>query len=214
MSQTLNGSASLAAEDAASRKVESVLRGIKGVDTVEVSLGTGGNSLRAAFSGGGSTSYSITTDPKADQEALQNTITAKMKAIRGEGTITVSGASAGLTSSNIEVDVTAGSDADLRKASDALIAKVSKVNGISSVSSNLSASLPYIAVEINRQAAANDGMTEIAVGTAVTQAMNPSSSGSIVIGDTTLSIYIRNTDAPTTIAALQSFVKAGPRDSP
>ena len=45
-------------------------------------------------------------------------------------------------------------------------------------SSNLSASLPYIAVEINREAAANDGLTEIAVGTAVTQAMNPSSSGS------------------------------------
>jgi HAE1 family hydrophobic/amphiphilic exporter-1 len=210
VSQTLNGSASLAAEDAASKKVESVLRGIKGVDTVEVSLGTGGNSLRAAFSGGGSTSYSLTTDPKADQEALQNTITAKMKAIKGEGTITVSGASAGLTSSNIEVDVTAGSDADLRKASDALIAKVSKVNGISSVSSNLSASLPYIAVEINRAAAANDGLTEIAVGTAVTQAMNPSSSGSIVIGDTTLSIYIRNTDAPTTTAALKNFSIATP----
>jgi HAE1 family hydrophobic/amphiphilic exporter-1 len=205
VTQTLDGSASLAAEDAASKKVESELRGIKGVDTVQVSIGTGGNSLRAAFSGGGSTSYSITTDTTADQEALQNTITAKMKAIKGEGTITVSGASSGLTSSNIEVDVTAGSDADLRKASRALITKVGKVHGIASVSSNLSASLPYIAVVIDRAAAANDGLTEFAVGSAVTQAMNPSSSGSIVVGDTTLSIYIRNTDAPTTIAALQNF---------
>jgi hydrophobic/amphiphilic exporter-1 (mainly G- bacteria), HAE1 family len=210
VTQTLNGSASLDAEDAASKKVESVLRGIKGVDTVQVSIGTGGNSLRAAFSGGGSTSYSITTDTKADQEALQNTITAKMKAIKGEGTITVSGASSGLTSSNIEVDVTAGSDADLRRASQALITKVGKVHGIASVSSNLSASLPYIAVEINRATAANDGLTEFAVGSAVTQAMNPSSSGSIVVGDTTLSIYIRNTDAPTTIAALKNFSIATP----
>jgi HAE1 family hydrophobic/amphiphilic exporter-1 len=205
VTQTLNGSASLAAEDAASKKVEGVLRGIKGVDTVQVSIGTGGNALRAAFSGGGSTSYSITTDTKADQEALQNTITAQMKAIKDEGTITVSGASSGLTSSNIEVDVTAGSDADLRRASQALINKVGHVNGIASVSSNLSASLPYIAVEIDRAAAARDGLTEFAVGSAVTQAMNPSSSGSIVVGDTTLSIYIRNTDAPTTIAALKNF---------
>jgi HAE1 family hydrophobic/amphiphilic exporter-1 len=210
VTQTLNGSASLEAEDAASKKVESVLRGVKGVDTVQVSLGTGGNSLRAAFSGGGSTSYSITTDTTADQEALQNTITAKMKAIKNEGTIAVSGASSGLTSSNIEVDVTAGSDADLRTASDALIKKVGKVNGIASVSSNLSASLPYIAVVIDRQAAANDGLTEFQVGSVVTQAMNPSSSGSIVVGDTTLSIYIRNTDAPTTIAALQNFSIATP----
>ena len=210
VTQTLSGSASLAAEDAASRKVESVLRGVKGVQTVQVSIGTGGNSLRAAFSGGGSTSYSITTDTKADQEALQNTITARMKAIKGEGTIAVSGASSGLTSSNIEVDVTAGSDADLRRASDALIKKVGSVNGIASVSSNLSASLPYIAVVIDRQAAANDGLTEFQVGSAVTQAMNPSSSGSIVVGDTTLSIYIRNTDAPTTMAALQNFSIATP----
>jgi HAE1 family hydrophobic/amphiphilic exporter-1 len=210
VTQTLNGSASLEAEDAASKKVESVLRGVKGVDTVQVSLGTGGNSLRAAFSGGGSTSYSITTDTTADQEALQNTITAKMKAIKNEGTIAVSGASSGLTSSNIEVDVTAGSDADLRKASDALIKKVGKVKGIASVSSNLSASLPYIAVVIDRQAAANDGLTEFQVGSVVTQAMNPSSSGSVVVGDTTLSIYIRNTDAPTTIAALRNFSIATP----
>ena len=210
VTQTLNTSASLAAEDAASKKVETVLRGIKGVETVQVSIGSGGNSLRAAFSGGGSTSYSLTTDTKADQETLQNTITAKMKAIRNAGDITVSGASSGLTSSNIEVDVTAGSDADLRKASEALIKKVSTVKGIASVSSNLSASLPYIAVKVDRQAAANDGLTEIAVGSAVTQAMNPSSSGSIVIGDTSLSIYIRNTDAPTTIAALKNFSIATP----
>jgi hydrophobic/amphiphilic exporter-1 (mainly G- bacteria), HAE1 family len=40
--------------------------------------------------------------------------------------------------------------------------------------------------------------------------MNPSSSGSIVVGETTLSIYIRNTDAPTTIAALKNFSIATP----
>lgn len=64
-----------------------------------------------------------------DQDALQNTITSEMKAIKHDGTIAVSAASAGLTSSNIEVDVTAGSDADLRAASEALIKKVSTVKG-------------------------------------------------------------------------------------
>jgi HAE1 family hydrophobic/amphiphilic exporter-1 len=205
VSQKLNTSASLAAQNAASKKVEKVLEGINGVDTVQVSLGTGGNSLRAAFSGADSITYSLTTDTTADQEKLQNTITARMKATKNEGTITVSGASGGLTSSNIEVDVTAGSDADLRKASQALIHHVSTVKGVSSVTSNLSASQPYIAVVVDRTAAADEGLTEIAVGSAVTQAMNPSATGSIVVGETTLSIYIKNTDAPTTIAALKNF---------
>jgi HAE1 family hydrophobic/amphiphilic exporter-1 len=205
VTQTLNKSASLAAQDAASKKVESALRAVKGVTTVEVSIGTGGNSLRAAFAGGGSTTYDITTNANADQDKLLATITSKMKAIKGEGDIAVSAASSGLTSSNIEIDLTAGSDADLRKASSELITHAKKIPGVATVTSNLSASLPYIAVRIDRLAAAKDGLTELAVGSAVSQAMNPSSSGSIVIGDTTLDIYIENTSAPTTIAALKAF---------
>jgi HAE1 family hydrophobic/amphiphilic exporter-1 len=205
VSQTLDKSASLAAQDAASKRVETALRAIKGVTTVEVSIGSGGNSLRAAFSGGGSTTYDVTTSSTADQDKLLATITKKMKAIKGDGDIEVSAASSGLTASNIEIDVTAGSDADLRNASTALIAKTKKIPGVSSVTSNLSASLPYIAVEVDRQKAAKDGLTELAVGSAVAQAMNPSSSGSIVIGDTTFDIYINGTNAPTTQAALGAF---------
>jgi hydrophobic/amphiphilic exporter-1 (mainly G- bacteria), HAE1 family len=205
VTQTLDKSTSLAAQDAASKQVESALRSVAGVTTVEVSIGSGGNSLRAAFSGGGATTYDVTTSAKADQDALLAAVTKKMKAISGEGDIVVSAASSGLTSSNIEIDVTAGSDADLRAASTALIAKAKKISGVSTVTSNLSASLPYIAVEIDRAKAASDGLTELAVGSAVAQAMNPSSSGSIVIGDTTLDIYIDNTSAPTTQAALEAF---------
>jgi hydrophobic/amphiphilic exporter-1 (mainly G- bacteria), HAE1 family len=205
VSQTLGTSTSLAAQDAASKRVEAALRSIKGVTTVEVSIGSGGNSLRAAFSGGGSTTYDVTTAAKADQDALLATITKKMKSIKHDGDIEVSAASSGLTSSNIEIDVTAGSNADLRKASTALIAKSQKISGVSSVTSNLSASLPYIAVSVDRQTAASDGLSELAVGSAVAQAMNPSSSGSIVVGDTTLDIYIENASAPTTIEALRNY---------
>jgi HAE1 family hydrophobic/amphiphilic exporter-1 len=205
VTQTLGTSTSLAAQNAASKKVESTLRAIKGVTTVQVSLGSGGNALRAAFSGGGATTYSVTTSPKVDQDKLLATVTSKMKAIKNDGTIAVSAASSGLTSSNIEIDVTAGSTADLREASKALIAKAEKIDGVSSVTSNISASLPYIGVVVNRQTAANDGLTELQVGSAVAQAMNPSATGSVVIGDTTLNIYINNASAPKTLAALKSY---------
>jgi HAE1 family hydrophobic/amphiphilic exporter-1 len=210
VTQTLDKSASLAAQDAASKKVSSTLRSIKGVTTVEVSIGSGGNSLRAAFAGGGSTTYDVTTAANADQDKLLTTITNKMKAIKNEGDIQVSGASSGLTESNIEIDVTAGSDADLRTASNALIAKAKKISGVSSVTSNLSASLPYIAVRVDRDAAAKDGLTELQVGEDVSQAMNPTSSGSIVIGETTLDIYIDDASAPKTEAQLKAFSIATP----
>jgi len=205
VTQTLPLGSSLEAQDAASKAVEKTLLEIKGVKTVLLTIGSGGSSLRAAFSGRGSTTFSLTTDPNADQAALQNTITKKLKTIHGEGDIKVQAAQGGFASSNIEVDITAGSDADLRKASDAILAKVNKLSVVSQATSNLSASLPYLAVQIDRAKAAADGLTEQQVGGIVTQAMNPSATGTIVIDEKTLSIYVDNPDKPVTQAQLEAF---------
>lgn len=205
VTQTLPLGSSLEAQNAASKKVESTLRGTKGVDTVLVTIGSGGDSLRAAFSGGGGASFSVTTDPDADQAALQTKVEKEMKAIKGEGDIAVSAAQSGFASANIEVDITAGSDADLRKASDAILAKVKGLDVVSTATSNLAASLPYIAVKIDRSKAAAAGLSDLQVGGIVTQAMNPSATGSVVIDEKTLSIYVANSSAPTTTAELSGF---------
>ena len=205
VTQTLPLGTSLAAQNSASKKVETELRDIPGVDTVLLTIGSGGSALRAAFSGGGSSTFSITTDPNADQAKLQDTITKRMKQITGEGDIRVQAAQGGFASSNIEIDITAGSDADLRKASDDILKKVDTISVVSSASSNLSASLPYLAVQIDRAKAAADGLSEQQVGGIVTQAMNPSATGTIVIDEKTLSIYVDNPAAPTTQAELEAF---------
>jgi HAE1 family hydrophobic/amphiphilic exporter-1 len=206
VTQTLPLGTSLDAQNAKSKTVEKTLRDTKGVDTVLLTIGSGGSSLRAAFSGGGSTTYSITTDANADQAKLQSTIAAKLKKIKGEGDIQLAAAQSGFASSNIEVDVTAGNDADLRSASDAILAKVNKLSTVASSSSNLSASLPYIAVKIDRTKAAADGLSDGQVGAIVTQAMNPSATGTIVIDEKTLSIYVNNSSAPQTSDELKAFL--------
>lgn len=205
VSQTLPLGTSLDAQNAASNVVEKKLESIPGVRTVLLTIGSGGSSLRAAFSGGGSSTFSLTTDPNADQAALQNRITRELKTITGEGDIAVQSAQGGFASSNIEIDITAGSDADLRKASDDILTKVSKLDVVSQATSNLSASLPYLAVQIDRAKAAADGLSEQAVGGIVTQAMNPSATGTIVIDEKTLSIYVDNPAKPTTQAELEAF---------
>ncbi|MEO7122205.1 MAG: efflux RND transporter permease subunit [Lacisediminihabitans sp.] len=205
VSQTLPAGASLAAQDAASKKVESALRGIKGVETVQTSIGSGGTSLRSAFGGGGGISYSITTDPNVDQAALQETVRKKVDAIKDAGEVSLAAASAGFASSDIAITIKANNQADLTKAADAVNTAVSKLKVVGQSTSNLSASLPYIAVVVDRQKAAEAGLSEIAVGGLVTAAMNPSATGSVVIDEKTLSIYIDNSNAPTTIAELKDF---------
>ena len=205
VTQTLPLGTSLEAQDAASKEVEAILGNLKGVNTVLLTIGSGGSSLRAAFSGSGSSTFSITTNPDADQAKLQAAVAAELKKITGKGELAVATAQGGFASSNIEVDITAGSDADLRQASEAILARVKTLSVVARASSNLSASLPYIAVQIDRAKAAADGLSEVQVGGIVTQAMNPSATGSVVIDGKTLSIYVNNTSAPTTTAELKAF---------
>ncbi|WP_349904027.1 efflux RND transporter permease subunit [Parafrigoribacterium humi] len=213
VSQTLPAGTSLAAEDAASKKVESVLRGIKGIETVQTSIGSGGSSLRAAFGGGGGISYSITTDPDVDQSALQETVRKEVAKITDAGDVSLAAATGGFASSDIAIDIKANSQAELSDAADAVTAAVSGLDVVAQTTSNLSASLPYIAVVVDRQKAAEAGLSEIAVGSMVTTAMNPSATGSVTIDEKALSIYIDNSSAPTTVAGLRDFTiptRSGP----
>jgi len=204
VSQTLPLGTSLEEQDKAAKKLEKVLLEVDGIETVQLSLGSSGNSLRAAFSGSGGASFSLTTDPDADQVKLQADV---RKAVEGldAGEISLAASGGGFASSDIAINITANSDADLRAASDAILAEVKDLDVVAEASSNLSVSQPYLAVEVDREKAAKAGLSEIAVGGILTAAMNPSTVGSVVIDEKTLSIYIANEKAPTTVEELEDF---------
>lgn len=204
VTQTLPVGTSLDAQDAAAKEVETKLRGIDGIETVQLSIGSSGSSLRDAFSGGGSgaITYSITTDEGADQTALQKTVRSDLSSLDGVGDIEVA-ASAGFGgSSDIEIDITSARQSDLADAADAIQKAITGLDGIDQVTSNLSESRPYIQVAVNRDAAAAAGFSEVALGSYVSQLMQPTTVGTIVIDDTTLTIYVDAQDPPTTLAAL------------
>ncbi|HEY8281109.1 MAG TPA: efflux RND transporter permease subunit, partial [Leifsonia sp.] len=206
VTQTLAPGASLQAKDDAAKVVEKKLIGTDGVKTVQVSIGSSGSTLQAAFTGGGgNTRFSVTTDPNANQDALKNTIENEMAAISGHGEITVSSQSGFGASSDIEVDITATSDAELQKATDAVTAEISKQSAIKQVTNNLSASLPYVAVDVDRSKAAAAGLTEVAVGGIVSQAVQPTQAGSVAIDNTTLKIYLQSGNPPATVAQLSQL---------
>ncbi|MEF2977192.1 efflux RND transporter permease subunit [Subtercola sp. YIM 133946] len=215
VTQTVPVGSSLDAQNASAQKVESTLQGIAGVQTVQVSIGSSGSSLRDAFAGGGANAitYSITTDENVNQDDLQNTVRTDVEAIPDVGEISV-GASAGFGgSSDIEVDITASNQTDLQTASDALLASVSKLSDITQATSNLAATRPYIAVAVDRDKAAAAGLSEVAVGTLVSNAMQPQTVGSIGIDGTQYTIYIASDSTPTTqaeLAALPIPTAAGP----
>jgi len=206
VSQTLPVGASLEARDTAAQAVEAVLLDIPGVETVQTSIGSSGNSLRAAFSGGGSTSFSLTTDPDADQEELQAEVRDAVAGLDDAGEVSLeAGGGSGFGSSDIAINITATSEQELRDASDDVLTAVRDLDVTAEATSNLADDQPYIAVQVDRDAAAERGLSEIAVGGIVTAAMNPSAVGTVVIDEKTLSIYILNSSAPVTIQGLRDF---------
>ncbi|WP_051973670.1 efflux RND transporter permease subunit [Cryobacterium sp. MLB-32] len=219
VTQTLPVGSSLDAQDAASKQVESTLRGIDGIDIVQVSIGGGGGAIAAAsaFRGGAPSSstvtYSITTADGADAAQVQASAQKELTALADVGDISVAAASGFGSSGDIAVNVTAATDADLQVATQAIATEVAKQSSITQSSDTLAASRPYIAVTIDRPAAAQAGLSELALGTLVSQAMEPSAVGTIVINQTSLSIYLQAETTPATtaeLAALQIATAAGP----
>ncbi|MGN6125408.1 MAG: efflux RND transporter permease subunit [Humibacter sp.] len=206
VTQSFSPGTSLEAEDAAATVVNKKLQSIDGVETVQLSIGTSGSALADAFGGGAnSATFSITTDKKADQDALQSTVQKELKGLDVAGDITVSSNAGFGGSSNIEVDVTASNQADLTKATDSVVAQLDKLSSVNQVTSNLSPTLPYIAVTVNRTTAAEYGLSEVAVGSQVSQAMQPTQAGTVSINDTSLTVYIADKNQPTTVDELKNL---------
>ncbi|RJT89112.1 efflux RND transporter permease subunit [Cryobacterium melibiosiphilum] len=207
VSQVLPVGTSLAAQDAASVAVDETLRGLDGVSIVQVSIG--GSNLQSAFRGGApstsTVSYSVTTDDSADADAVQDRARAELDDLEGAGEITIAASDGFGSSSDIEINVTAQTDADLQVAADDILAAVSGLDAIEQSTSNLAASRPYLAVTVDRAAAAEAGLSELALGTLVSQAMQPSVIGSIVIDARSLSVYLQTDAPPTTSAELAAL---------
>ncbi|MBO0985756.1 efflux RND transporter permease subunit [Rathayibacter sp. SD072] len=215
VTQTVPVGQSLDAQDVTAQASSTAILDVEGVETVQLSIGSSGGGLQSAFGGGGgdSISYSVTTDDSADQEVVQSEVRDALGAIADPEDISVSASSGFGASSDIEVDLTTASQSDLQSANDALLEALRGADGISQAESNLSSSLPYVAVRVDRAAAAQAGLSEVAIGTLVSQALQPSQAGSVVIEDRTLSIYLADAQPPATIdelAALEIPTLAGP----
>jgi len=206
VTQTLPTGSSLEEQNAAAERVEDVLMGVEGVEIVQTSVGSGGSALRSAFGGGG-TSFSLTTDEHGDQAEIQERVREAVQGIPDAGEITVTaGQGAGFGGSTINVIVRATSEADLRDATERVSESVRGLDDVAEVSDNLSNTQPYIAVEIDRAAAAARGLSEVQVGGLLMSIMNPGAVGDVVIDERALSIVIVAADAPLTIEELRQFV--------
>lgn len=206
VSQTLPVGTSLSALNDASQQVEQIIRDTPGVETVQTSVGGGSSNVTTSLSNNSNKiTYSITTDSAVNQDELQKQVRTQVEAVDGVGQVAI-GSQSGFGSSNtIQIDIKASNDADLRKATQAVLDQMNTLTGMAEVSSNLSETRDFVQVVVDRDKAAKAGYTEVALASIVAGQTQPSNVGSVVIDENTLKVYVQSADQPASIDAIKAI---------
>ena len=166
ISQTLPVGTSMDVTSKDAQQVENVLRSMPQIQHYQVTIGSAGGfgSLRGASGNSNVATFSIATDPNADQIAFQDELQNHLNALTGAGTLQFSGSSSGFNSSSIAVNVQAQDQATLAQATQQVTNAVSTVANVSNVSNNLVGASPLINVQVDPAKAALHGLTATQVG--------------------------------------------------
>ncbi|MEV4760882.1 efflux RND transporter permease subunit [Micromonospora sp. NPDC049559] len=200
--QEMPAGTSLAATDAAAKKIEDVLARTDGIETYQVSAG-GGDMPWAG--GGGSTRATFNVGLTADTDAakMKETLRGELDKLSGAGEISFGGDSTG--ASQLEVVVQAADPAVLSKATEQARAAMAGLSGVQDVKTSLADSVPRVDVVVNRGAAARYGLSEAAVGQIVAQAFRGSPVGKVNLGGEQQNVVFRGGPGPVSVDALRAL---------
>ena len=207
LTQTLAPGASLDAQLAQAERVEEALAELDQVETVQVTIGSG-DGMMAMFGGGGdgAINYSLTLDPDADQGKAKDDIRSAVEELSDAGEFAIGQAGGGMSmSSAIQVNVTAPDQETLAAASDEIVAQLAEQPGLEQIESDLALSRPYVRVTVDRQKAAEAGLSEAAVGGMAARVMQPSQVARITIENSTVNVYLDQGSTPTDIDGVRAL---------
>ncbi len=211
VTQTFADTASLEAQDDAARDMEEALGDVEGIETVQTSVGAG-DAGEAAFFGGGSTptaTFSITLDEAADPVAVQADVREAAEALAGEGPTTevsVAGGDSGFGSTTIDLVVRAHDTDDLSTAAAAAQDAVTGLDGVAEVTNDLASAQPVLQVTVDREAAAEAGLTETQVAGIVSGTMTPEQTvGEVDLGDGPVDAVVVTGEAPQSVEEVEEI---------
>ncbi|MEV0951292.1 efflux RND transporter permease subunit [Promicromonospora sp. NPDC050249] len=206
VTQEFEPGTSLAAQDEAAKEVEDVLAGVDDVETVQTTVGAG-DGMAAAFGqggGAGSASFALTLQDDADGEAVQDDVSEALDEAAPTGEVTVSAGDSGFAGSTVDLVVTAADADGLADAASTVEDAVTGLDGVEDVSNNLAAEQSTVQVTVDRDAAAEAGLTEAAVSGLLAGAMNESSIGTVDLRGSSLDVVVAG-DPPATAAEIEEI---------
>ncbi len=206
ISQQLPVGTSLAATDAAAKKIEAVLAGRDDIRTYQVTVGNGDFNPFAGTSGASTASFNVGLKENTDTTTVTDELRTRINGLTGVGDVTVGGDnSTGFDSSKLSIVVKAADPGVLATATDQVRQAMAGTKDVTDVSTTLAATVPRLQVTVDRQAAAKAGLTEASVGQAVAGAFRPAPAGQITVDGTSQNVVVAFGTPPADQAALSAL---------
>jgi HAE1 family hydrophobic/amphiphilic exporter-1 len=209
ISLTMPVGTSLNVTNAAAQKVEAVLNGMPNIQAYQVTVGSGGSgfsSLQGNSGGSNSASFSVTSDPNADQTAFQQTLQDRLNALTGVGTLSFSGSSSGLNASTIDVNVQSSDQQALRHGAQQVLDAVKQVPNTSNITSNLTDNQPLINVQVDPQKALAYGLTAAQVGQSLREVYTGTTVTTVTFNNQQLNVNLLLGSPANTIDAMNNLL--------
>ncbi|MFN4846484.1 MAG: efflux RND transporter permease subunit [Rhodoluna sp.] len=197
---------SLEDKSVAAKKVEQQL--LDSGDTLAITTTIGSNDSRVAFGQtAGGIQFQVTTKDGVNGELFQEKMTKKFAELPEQYKAKFESGQSFGSSGTIDVTVTAKTDSQLRegikKVVDALDGKIANVEA--EITSTLSEKQRTLKITVDRSAASQVGLSEIAIAGIVSSAMTPQSIGSINIDNKSTAIYVKSDNVPETIDEVKAI---------
>ncbi len=205
ITQKLPSGTGLAQTDAAAKQLEAVLKAnplVKSyttsiVGTTSVFMGSQADTNQALYTvplQAGASATDAASQLRRDISDLGD----------GVGTVEVSIGSGG-GSTGVVLYVESSDPELLKSSSDKVLAMMKTVPDLTNVVSDLSDAREQLAVDVNEQKAADNGMTQASIGQAVARAVRGQQIGTLAKGDTTLNVYLRSQAPVKSLAELREI---------
>ncbi|MFC7527697.1 efflux RND transporter permease subunit [Actinoplanes sp. GCM10030250] len=205
VSQELPAGTSLAATDAAAKKVEAVIAARDDVTTYQVTVGGNSANPFAGGGGAGSATFSVALAEDADAAKVTDELNAEFDKLTGAGEISIGQQGSGLGSSELSVAVSAADNDVLKAATEQVRQAMSEITGVADVDTTLAASVPRLDVVVDREAAAKAGLTEAQIGQTVASRFRAAPAGQMTVDGTSQDVVISFGSPPADSAALRAM---------
>ena len=207
VNQTLPAGATFDQKDEAAAKLEALLLANKSVDVVQTSIGSSGDGRVAFGAAAGGTSLQVSLKDGSDAVAIQSDFETKFAADASLGEVNFSsGGGPGFgSSSTIDIKVLAPTDEKLLEAINAVEKSMQGTSNVSEITNSLADTQRTLRVTVDRKAAAQRGLTEIAVSGIVASKLRPTSIGNVNLDNVETPIYIVQTNIPKTVAQIKAI---------